>query len=153
MKRALILSAVLLALPVTASAQKPSLNVVQECQAVLDFTYARVGQVKRYDKKDVKTVQKGVKAYNDFLQSEHITPGLLGLTGGDKKAAKGYQNQIGTYKAQVVLALSNKHMHNRIFTDQAIAIDNCYSKVPMDEKHMPMMKETLETIVKLARQG
>jgi len=153
MKRALILSAVLLALPVTASAQKPSLNIVQQCQAVLDFTSERVGDVKAYDKTDVKTVQKGLNAYNSFLQSEHIKPGLLEFTNGDKKAAKDYQTQIDAFKGQIVTGLKAKHPQPRIFTDQAIAINNCYEQAPMDAGQTPMMKEVLETIIKLAQQG
>ncbi|WP_427453388.1 hypothetical protein [Litorimonas sp. WD9-15] len=153
MKRAILLSGILLALPVAAAAQKPSLNVVQQCQAVLDFTSERVGDVKAYDQADVKTVQKGLDAYNAFLQAEHIKPGLLEFTGGDQTAAKDYQTQIDAFKEQIVTGLKAKHPQARIFTDQAIAINNCYEQAPMDASQTPMMKNALETIIKLARQG
>lgn len=140
----------LTALPAHA---KMSVNKAQECQAVLEFTIERVKSVKKYDKADVKTVVKGLKAYEAFLQTDLVNPGLLEFTGGDKKAAAEYQKQIDTYKAQLVTAFKAKHPQDRIFTDQAVAINNCYTAAPMGDDKLQMMTDSVQGIVALAQQG
>ena len=132
---------------------KPSINDVQGCQAVLDFVDTRLATVKKYDEADVKIARNALSAYNTFLQSEHIEPGLLAFTGGDKAKAEGFQTQIDAYKSGLVQAMDKRYAEPRIYTDQAVAIDGCYSKAPMDDASTPMMKEALETLVKLARQS
>lgn len=135
------------------AAAKPSLNDIQGCQAVLDFVDARVGAVSKYDEKDVKIIQSALRDYNKFLQDEHIAPGLLAFTGGDENKAKAFQTQIDAYKLTIVQGLEQRHPQPRIFTDQAVTINGCYSKAPMSADKTPVMKEALETMVKLAKQG
>lgn len=132
---------------------KPSVNDVQQCQAVLDFTVERINSVKKYTKADQKTVTSALNTYNAFLQSEHVDPGLLEFTKGDKAAAKEYQTQIDAYKKTLISALKSRHPQAQIFTDQAVAINNCYTAAPMGDDKTPMMKTALETIIKLAKQG
>ena len=144
----------LLVLAMSSVAQaKMSVNKAQECQAVLDFTIERVESVAKYDAAKVKTVTKGLRAYEAFLQSEHVEPGLLEFTGGDKKAAAEYQKQIDAYKAQLVTGLKAKHPQERIFTDQAVAINNCYTAAPMGDDKLKMMTDSVQGIVALAQQG
>ena len=109
--------------PMAAQA-KISVNDAQACQAVLDFTIERVESVVKYDKADVAVVTKGLRAYEAFLQSNHVTPGLLEITNGDQ-----------------------------IFTDQAVSINNCYTNAPMGEESLQMMTDAVQGIVELARQG
>ncbi len=143
-----------LVLGMTTSAQaKPSVNDIQQCQAVVDFTIERVKSVKKYSKGDVKAIVNPLKTYETFLQSDHVDPGLLVFTKGDKAAAKDLQTQINTYKGQVVAGLKARHPQERIFTDQAIAINNCYTAAPMGADKTEVMKTALETIIKLAQQG
>jgi len=130
-----------------------NVNQAQECQAVLDFTIERVESVKKYDTADVKTVTKGLRAYNAFLQSEHVTPGLLEFTQGDKAAAADFQKQIDVYKAKIVQSLKAKHPQERIFTDQAVAINNCYNSAPMGDDKLKMMTDSVQGLVALAKQG
>ena len=132
---------------------KMSVNKAQECQAVLDFTIERVESVKKYDKADVKTVTKGLRSYDAFLQTEHVTPGLLEFTNGDKSAASDYQKQIDAYKAKIVQGLKAKHPQERIFTDQAVMINNCYTSAPMGDDKLQIMTEAVQGIVALAKQG
>ncbi len=132
---------------------KMSVNQAQECQAILDFTIERVESVKKYDTADVKTVTKGLRAYEAFLQTEHVTPGLLTFTNGDKAAAAEYQKQIDAYKAKIVQGLKAKHPQERIFTDQAVTINNCYSSAPMGDEKLQMMTDAVQGIVALAKQG
>jgi len=137
----------------TASAEaKPSVNDIQQCQAVIEFTIERVKSVSKYDETDVKTVTSGLQSYNAFLQERHMNPGLLDFTKGDKAAAKNFQKQIDVYKAQVITALKAKHPQERIFSDQAVAINNCYSAAPMSDDKTEMMRSSLQTIIKLAKQ-
>ncbi|MEP4052784.1 MAG: hypothetical protein ABJN22_11115 [Litorimonas sp.] len=150
-------SASLAILLVTASSltaeAKMSVNQAQECQAVLDFTIERVESVSKYNKADVETVTKGLRAYEAFLQSEHVTPGLLVFTKGDQKAAADYQIQIDAYKAQIVNGLKTKHPQDRVFTDQAVTINNCYTAAPMSDDKLRMMTDAVQGIVALAQQG
>jgi len=120
---------------------------------MLDFTIERVESVKKYNKVDVKIVTKGLRAYNAFLQTEHVTPGLLAFTNGDKTAATDYQKQIDAYKAKIVQGLKAKHPQERIFTDQAVTINNCYTAAPMGDGKLQMMTDAVQGIVALAKQG
>lgn len=130
-----------------------SVNKVQECQALLDFTIERVEAVQKYGKADVKTVTTGLRAYEAFLQDTHVAPGLLEFTQGDKSAAAEYQKQIDAYKAQLVSGLKAKHPQDRIFTDQAVAINTCYTAAPMGDDKLQMMTDSVQGIVALAKQG
>ena len=132
---------------------KMSVNQAQTCQAILDFTIERVESVSKYDKASVKTVTTGLRAYESFLQTEHVTPGLLEFTKGDQKAAADYQTQIDTYKGQLVAGLKAKHPQDRIFTDQAVSIDGCYTSAPMGDDKLQMMTDAVQGIVSLAQQG
>ena len=129
---------------------KPSINDVQTCQAHLDFVDAKLASVKKYDKAQVKTVRKGLKSYNDFLQSEHVTPGLMALYGGDKAKVKSTQVQIDAYKKNVVAGLDKRYPQPRVFMDHAISIDACYTKAPMDASGTAVMTEALQTLVALS---
>lgn len=147
------IGAVLLIGSATLSAHaKMSINQAQECQAVLDFTIERVESVKKYDSAAVKTVVQGLRAYEAFLQNDHVTPGLLEFTKGDKAAAAEYQKQIDAYKSQIVTGLKAKHPQNQIFADQAVTINNCYTAAPMGDDKLQMMTDSVQGIVALAQQ-
>ena len=141
------------ALWATSVTAKPSINDAQQCQAVIDFTIARIGGVDKYDAEKVATITAGLTQYEAFLQSDHIDPGLLAFTGNDAAKAAEFQTQIDAYKAQIVTALNAKHPQPRIFTDQAVAIDNCYTAAPMDAAGTEVMTTTLQTLLALAMQG
>jgi hypothetical protein len=148
-----LLALSLTCLATTSAQAKMNVNQAQECQAVLDFTIDRVEAVKKYDPAQVKTVTKGLKAYEAFLQNEYVTPGLLEFTKGDENAAADYQKQIDSYKAQIVKGLQTKHPQERIFSDQAMAINRCYTAAPMGDNKLQMMTDSVQMIVALAQQG
>ena len=149
----LFLASLSVAVAPMAAQANMSVNDAQACQAVLNFTIERVESVGKYDKADVAVVTKGLRAYEAFLQSDHVAPGLLEITNGDHKAADNFQTQIDDYKAQLVEALKAKHPQDRIFTDQAVSINNCYTNAPMGEESLQMMTDAVQGIVELARQG
>lgn len=146
---ALICVAVAVATPALA---KPSINDVQGCQAVVDFTIERIGDVEKYNKTAVKSAQTTLRAYNDFLQSEHITPGLQAYAGGDTAQVKSLQTQIDAYKTNLVEAFKARHPQPRIFMDQLVAIDGCYTKAPMDAAGTEKMKAALMAVMAMAQQ-
>jgi len=147
-------SAFLLIGAASLSAQaKMNVNQAQECQALLDFTIERVESVQKYDAAKVEVVAKGLRAYEAFLQNDYVTPGLLEFTNGDQKAATDYQKQIDVYKSQIINGLKAKHPQNRIFTDQAVAINNCYTAAPMGNDKLQMMTDSVKGLVALAKQG
>ena len=138
----------------SVSAQaKINVNDAQQCQAVLDFTIERIESVEKYDKVNVKMVTTALREYENFLQTNHVTPGLVEFTKGDKAAAKDFQTQIDVYKGKVIQGLKVRHPQERIFTDQAVAISNCYTAAPMDAAKLEEMTAAVRMIVTLAKQG
>lgn len=132
---------------------KMSMNDAQGCQAVLDFTIERLEFVEKYNKADVKMVTTALREYENFLQTNHVTPGLAEFTKGDTAAAKEFQPQIDAYKGKVVQGLKVRHPQERIFTDQAVAISNCYTAAPMDAAKLEYMTTAVKMIVTFAKQG
>ena len=132
---------------------KASVNDVQLCQAQLEFIDSKLASIKKYNSADVKKIRKAMSEYNTFLQAEHIKPGLLAYTGGDKAKADMFQAQIDTFKSNQVTAMHKRYHQDQIFGDQALSVNECYKKAPMSSDKTPMMKDALETMVKLAQQN
>lgn len=135
---------------ITAEA-KASVNDVQVCQAQLEFIDSKLASIKKYDKADVKKIRNAMSEYNEFLQTEHIKPGLLAYTGGDQAKADAFQKQIDAFKSNQITAMHKRYPQDRIFSDQAVGVNECYKKAPMGNDKTPMMKDALETMIKLAQ--
>jgi len=127
-------------------------NEMQSCQGLLDFVEAKLDTVpETYPKGDVEKVRKGVKAYNKYIQNEIVTPGLLQATGGDKAKADEYQKQVDVYKGTLTKQFESRYPQKRLFSDHAIAINNCAKKAVPSGQDLEALKQALNIIVELAK--
>lgn len=145
-------AAILIATPALA---KPSVNDMTACLATVNFVK---GQLKalpkgKHDKANIKALSAGLNSYGPFLQDTHIAPGLLKFNGGDKKKAKVMQGQVDAYHDQLVAAMKARFKGERLYTDQAMMLDGCYTKAPMDAAGTAKMKAALEAMVAIAMKG
>ena len=61
------------------------------------------------------------------------------------------QEQVDTYKKTLVKQLEDRYQQNRLFTDQAIAVNNCAKKAVPSGQELEELKEALNMMVKLAK--
>lgn len=128
------------------------INDMQSCQALIDFVDNKLDSgPSNYDKGDVKKVRTGLESYNQYIQREIVSPGLLQFNNGDKAKANQMQKQIDTYKKTLVKQFEARYPQNRLFTDQAIAVNNCAKKAVPSGQELEELKEALNLMVKLAK--
>jgi len=127
------------------------INDMQGCQALIDHVNDVLDKAPdAYAKKDVKNVQKGLELYNDYIQNEIVTPGLVKFNGGDKEKAKAMQAQVDDYKKTVISAYDKKYK-NKLYTDHAVAINECAKKAVPSGDSLEALKLALTTMVELAK--
>ena len=127
------------------------INDMQGCQALIEHVDSLLDDApKTYPKSDVKNVRKGLAVYNDYIQDEIVTPGLLKFNAGDKDKAKDMQDQVDAYKATVVNAYDGKYK-GKLYTDHAIAINECAKKAVPAGDSLEALKIALTTMLALAK--
>ena len=130
----------------------PSINDMQTCQGLLDFIDDKLNPAPaKYGAEDVKAVRKGFDGYNQYIQTAIVSPGLLKFTGGDKAKADELQTQVDAYKKQVVEGFKKRYPQDRLFYDQAIAVNNCAKKAVPSGQALEDLKLALNTLVKLTQ--
>ena len=130
------------------------INEMQSCQGLLEFVDSKLEAMpSSYDKNDVKTVRKGLKSYNQYIQREIVAPGLLAFNGGDKTKANLMQKQVDTYKKTIVKQLNDRYPQNRLFTEQAVSINNCAKKAVPSGEELEALKKALTTMIELSKVG
>lgn len=149
-------SAIMLAagLAIPAQANNAQLvNQMQSCLAVIDFVDARLTPApSHYPQTDVATVKRGLSGYKAHIQNNIVTPGLEAFAQGDKAKLEQYQTMFKQTQDGYIASLNKRYPQKRIFTDQAIAINNCAKQtVPKDAKKLEALKQALQTIIVLAK--
>lgn len=130
----------------------PSINEMQGCQAVLDFVSSKLDSAPaNYAKADIEVIRKGLAGYNLYIQDEIITPGLLSYNKGDSAKAGLMQQQVNAYKQSLVVGLNSRYQNNRLYTDHAVAINECAKKAVPSGQALQNLKSALNTIVELAK--
>lgn len=105
------------------------INEMQYCQALIDFVDNKLDLApSNYAQEDVEKIRKGLGTYNQYIQRQIVSPGLLEFNGGDKGKANQMQKQVDAYKQSLVKKLEARYPKNRLFTDHAIAVNNCAKK-------------------------
>lgn len=128
------------------------INDMQSCQGLIDFVDNKLDSAPaKYAKEDVKKVRRGLKGYNQYIQREIVSPGLLQFNGGDQAKATGMQKQVDAYKQTLVKQFKVRYPQNRLFTDQAIAINNCAKKAVPTGQELEGLKEALNIMIELAK--
>lgn len=126
------------------------INDMQGCQGLLDFLDTKLtSSAPHYKSSDLQTIRIGLKQYNEYIQKEIVTPGLLQFSKGDKTKAKAMQKQVDTYKLGLVEGLNARYPQNRLFTDYAIQVNNCAKKAVPSGEELENLKASLNTLLKL----
>ena len=130
----------------------PSINDMQGCQGLLDFVDGKLSNAPaKYHTSDVKTVRVGLKQYNDYIQNEIVTPGLVKFNKGNISKANAMQKQVDAYKLTLVKGLKTRYPQNRLFMDHAVAVNNCAKKAVPSGQALENLKAALNTMVKLSK--
>ena len=130
----------------------PSINDMQSCQALLDFVDVKLKDSSAsYPTADIKAIRNGLEQYNAFIQDTIITPGLLQYNAGDATKANDMQKQVDAYKLTLVNALNARYPDKRVYTDHAVAINNCAMKAVPSGEALEDLKVALTTLLKLAQ--
>jgi hypothetical protein len=128
------------------------INEMQYCQALINFVDNKLDLApSNYDQEDVKKIRKGLGTYNQYIQRQIVSPGLLQFNGGDKDKANQMQKQVDTYKQTLAKQLEARYPKNRLFMDHAIAVNNCAKKTVPSGGELAQLKEALNLMVKLAK--
>ena len=144
--------ALLLSAAPQISMAAPSINDMQGCQGVLDFVDKKLNPApSKYPPSDVQNIRKGLKAYNQYIQKDIVSPGLLSFTKGDKAKAAALQKQVDDYKKTVVANLMKRYPQQRLFSDHAISINDCAKQAVPSGQALEDLKVALHTIIKLAK--
>ncbi len=61
------------------------------------------------------------------------------------------QKQVDMYKLSLVNAYEKKYPANRLYTDYAVAVNNCAKKAVPKGVSLEKLKTSLNTIIKLAK--
>lgn len=142
----------LVCMPLNAINAGSLINEMQGCQGLLQFVDSKLKAAPaKYSAKDVASVRKGLQQYNAFIQKEVVTPSLLQYNGGDKAKADLMQKQVNAYKDTVIKSYQSRYPQPRLFTDQAMAINNCTKKIVPKGQALEDLKVALQTMVKLAQ--
>ncbi len=130
----------------------PSINDMQSCQGLLDFIDSRLDSVaSQYEAADVKSVKAGLKGYNQYIQREIVSPGLLKFNGGDANKSAQMQKQIDNYKASVVVNFKKRYSENKLFADQVVALNDCTKKSVPSGQELEGLKQAFATMMKMTK--
>lgn len=128
------------------------INEMQSCQALIAFVDNKLDLApSNYNQEDVKKIRKGLGTYNQYIQRQIVSPGLLEFNGGDKDKANQMQKQVDAYKQTLVEQLETRYPKNRLFMDHAIAVNNCAKKAVPSDGELDELKDALNLMVKLAK--
>lgn len=131
---------------------KASINDMQGCQALIEFVENKLDpKPDNYSEQEVVTVLKGLNAYDEYIQKEIVSPGLLQFNGNDQAKADAMQKQVDAYKAQLVKAYDKRYPQPKLFTDQAVALNECAKKAVPSGEALEDLKASLQMIIALAR--
>lgn len=128
------------------------INDMQACQGLIEFVDKRLDSAPAgYDKENIAKVRKGLDAYNQYIQNEIVSPGLLQFNGGDKAKADGMQKQVDTHKQSLVKQFEARYPGNKLFSDHAIALNSCAKQAAPDAQALEDLKVALHAILSLAK--
>lgn len=128
------------------------LNDMQSCQALLQYIEQEVERSDDYSGAKQEGVIKGLKGYNQFLQNEVITPGLIKFYQGDKSKAAETQLQVNDYKNNLVAQLQKRFKSQGIVMDNLVELNNCTKKIVPKGQALNDLKKSFSLIQSTIRQ-
>jgi hypothetical protein len=130
------------------------INEMQACQGLIEFLDQKLDSApSSYSKADIKTVRKGLEAYDEYIQQEIVSPGLLEFNGGDKGKAKDMQKQVDAYKESIVKQMNQRFPQDQLFMDHAIQLNNCAKQAVPSGDDLEALKDALNTMITLSQQN
>lgn len=134
------------------SAARPSINDMQTCQGLIDFVSLKLKNLpSKYNEEDVKTVQKGLSAYNKYIQNTFVSPSLLKFSQGNKDKAEALQKQVNTYKAKVVKSYENQYPYNKISDGFVKSLNECTQKAVPTGNDLNALKTSFVKMLELIK--
>lgn len=133
-------------------AAKPSVNDMQQCQALIDFIEQKLSNPPAKYKSDlVDTAKLGLGKYDDYIQSDIVTPGLVEFNGGDKAKAAEMQKQVDAFKSSLTKALNQRYSQPGLFMDQVVALNECTKKAVPSGEALDDLKRSMESLIALVQ--
>ena len=134
------------------SMARPSMDDVKVCQGLMDFIQLKLNDSRaKYSAKDINVMAKGVNDYNAFIQEHFVTPGLAFQTLGDEKKAIALQEDINTYKKNLVEKFQRQFPQKQLELEFAVSLNDCTKKVTPQGKIGKSVQATLVTMVNLTK--
>jgi len=128
------------------------INDMQSCQALIGFIDSKLdASPAKYSDDAIAKVRKGLHGYNQYIQTEIVTPGLLKFNGGNKAKASAMQKQVDGYKQSVLKAYEKRYPQNSLLMDHAVALNNCAKKAVPKGQALADLKISLQSIVELSK--
>ncbi len=141
-----------LLLPQFATASQPLLNVMQGCQAALDFVVEKVdAKPPNATDDELNAIREALVNYNDAIQQQVITPGLNTFNGGDANKVAAMQAQIDAYKATIIAAYKKRYPQPQLFGDYAVSINQCTTQWLPKFADTEPLTEALLSIIAIAQ--
>ncbi|WP_299197516.1 hypothetical protein [uncultured Amphritea sp.] len=150
LNKVMVMALLIVTSPLTLAAGL--INDMQSCQGLIEFIDKKLDSAPaNYGKSEINNVRKGLDGYNDYIQSEIVEPGLLQYSNGDNAKADAMQKQVDAYKQTVVKQLNARYPDNRLFTDHAVAINNCAKQAVPAGQPLEDLKGAVNAMIKLAQ--
>ena len=131
---------------------KASINDMQTCQGLLDFLEIKLDDApSHYPADKVTKISKGLNQYNNYIQEEIVSPGLLEFNGGNASKADAMQLQVDAYKATIVKSFIARNKTSSLTTDYAISVNNCAKKAVPSGEALESLKYAINTLIELAQ--
>lgn len=130
------------------------INEMQACQGLIEFLDQKLDSApSSYSKADIKTVRKGLEAYDQYIQQDIVSPGLLEFNGGDKGKAKDMQKQVDAYKESIVKQMNQRFPQDRLYEDHVIQLNNCTKQAVPAGDDLEALKDAFNAMVSLSQQN
>lgn len=141
-----------LSLTISALGHANLINDMQSCQALNQFVINKLlSDDSPYTKQDSDNVVKGLVAYNAYIQSQIVSPGLLAFNNGDVEKAQEMQEQVDSYKEELQDSFEQRYPNNKMVSDYAITINNCAQKAVPSGQDLTSLKAALTTLLAMAQ--
>tara|TARA_R110001599_G_scaffold26935_14_gene95029 strand:- start:8676 stop:9131 length:456 start_codon:yes stop_codon:yes gene_type:complete len=128
------------------------INEMQTCQGLIEHIDKKLDETgSKYDKGAVKKIRNGLEGYNQYIQRDIVTPGLLKYSGGDQSKAKAMQEQVDAYKKTVAKRYDLTYPQNEIFMNHAMAVNECAKQAVPSGQELEDLKEALNLMVEFAQ--
>ncbi len=128
------------------------INDMQACQGLLDFMQQKLAKAAdQYPTQRINDIQVALKNYDDYIQENIITPGLLEFNAGNQAKTQAMQSQVDAYKYAITQGLVARDGGPDLSSNHAVSLNNCAKKAVPAGQHLEDLKAAINDIVSLAQ--